>query len=312
MARIAAIFPNESSHYVGMGKEFYARSLSVRKFFDDAEKLLGLELAKTCFLGPKEEQDKLPNAHLITFVNDSAFFDLLAQNRRKPEVLTGIGIGEVAALVCAESIPYLNALQFVVQRSALIEAFAQKHGGESLAISGVSEEQLQPLLAREEGDLVFTHFLSQDTFVVWGPKEAARSLQTELQGVKQVKTSLQLPRGPLFTPLGVELEKPFDDLLTECLGDIPLKNPKIAFHQASDGEYVGTPEAVRSVLTRQYSKPVQWVQTVKAVNHRGFRTWTEVGPGRLYGSLVKKIDKDNLITNLEDVKSLTAAVKVTG
>src|SRR5690349_20572776 len=126
MARIAAIFPNEGSHYVGMGKEFYARSMSVRKYFDDAEKLLGLKLAKVCFLGPKEEQDKTVNAHMITFVNDAAFFDLLAQNRRKPEALTGVGVGEIAALVAAESLPYLNALQYVVKRAQLIEVFAQK------------------------------------------------------------------------------------------------------------------------------------------------------------------------------------------
>ena len=37
-----AIFPNEGSHYVGMGREFYDRSLAARKYFDDAEKLLDL------------------------------------------------------------------------------------------------------------------------------------------------------------------------------------------------------------------------------------------------------------------------------
>ncbi|HEY5038834.1 MAG TPA: [acyl-carrier-protein] S-malonyltransferase, partial [bacterium] len=117
MSRIAAIFPNEGSHYVGMGKDFYAKSMSVRDYFDKAEKVLGLKLAKVCFLGPKEEQDKLSNAHTITFVNDVAFFDPLVKSRRKPECLTGVGVGEVAALVCAESIPYLNALQFVVKRA---------------------------------------------------------------------------------------------------------------------------------------------------------------------------------------------------
>ncbi|HTC20410.1 MAG TPA: [acyl-carrier-protein] S-malonyltransferase, partial [bacterium] len=59
MARIAAIFPNEGSHYVGMGKEFYAKSITARDFFDKAEKLLERKIAKICFLGPKEDQDIL-------------------------------------------------------------------------------------------------------------------------------------------------------------------------------------------------------------------------------------------------------------
>lgn len=312
MARIAAVFPNEGSHYVGMGKDFYAKSMTVREYFDKAEKLLGLKLAKTCFLGPKEDQDKTVNAQVITFVNDTSFFGPIVAARRKPELLTGVGVGEVAALVSAESIPYVNALTYVLKRAALIEAFAQKHGGAALSIMGITQEQLQPLLAREEGEILITHYLAPDTFIVWGPKEAVGSLQTELQGVKTVKTNPQLPRGPLFTSKAVELEPAFNTLLDECMEKLPLKNPKIAFHRCSDGEYVGTVEMVRDVLTKQYSSPVDWVKTVKNANHRGFRMWMEVGPGKIYTSMVKKIDKDNLVTNVEDAKSLSAAVKLTG
>lgn len=312
MARIAAIFPNEGSHYVGMGKEFYAKSITAREFFDKAEKLLELKIAKTCFLGPKEDQDKLLNAHMITFICDVAFLDPLIKNRRKPELLTGIGVGEVAALVAAECLPYVNALQYVVKRAGLLEAFAQKYGGSALSISGVTLEQLSPMLAREEGELTLTHYMAPDTFVVWGPTEAVNSLQTEAQGNRLIKTNPQLPRGPLFSPLAAELEVPLDKLLTECLGDVRLKNPKISFHRCSDGEYVGTIEMVRDVLTKQYSKPVDWIATVKAVNLRGFRTWVEVGPGKVYGPLVRKVDTDNRVSNVEDIKSLSTTVKVTG
>jgi [acyl-carrier-protein] S-malonyltransferase len=295
-----------------MGKEFYAKSLSVRKFYDDTEKLLSTKIAKVCFLGPKEDQDKLMNAHLATFVNDIAFFDPLVSNRRKPEVLTGIGVGEVAGLVAAECLPFINALQYVFKRTKLLEAFAEKQGGASISITGIQLEQLQPMLAREEGEVIITHYLAPDTFILWGHKEAIGSLQAETQGIKQIKTNPQQPRGPLFSPLAQELEQPLDELLTECLGDVKLKHPKIPFHACSDGEYVGTPEGVRAVLTKQYSHPVQWVQTVKAVIFRGFRTWVEVGPGRVYSSMVKKIDVDTRITNVEDMKSLSTTVKVTG
>jgi len=312
VARIAAIFPNEGSHYVGMGKEFYSKSITARDFFDKAEKLLELKIAKICFLGPKEDQDKLLNAHMITFICDVAFLDPLVQNRRKPELLTGIGVGEVAALVASEAIPYVNALQYVVKRSAILEKFSQKHGGSALSISGVTLEQLQTILIREEGELIITHSMAPDTFVVWGPTEAVRSLESETQGHRQIKTNAQLPRGPLFSALAAELEPELDKLLTECLGDVKLKNPKVAFHRCSDGEYVGTIEMVRDVLTKQYSRPVDWITTVKAVNFRGFRTWVEVGPGKVYGPLVRKVDTDNRVSNVEDVKSLSITVKVTG
>jgi [acyl-carrier-protein] S-malonyltransferase len=312
MARIAAIFPNEGSHYVGMGREFYAKSITVRDIFDKAEKTLEVKFIKYCFLGPKEEQDKLVNAHTITFVNDVAFFDPLVQNRRKPEVVTGIGVGEVAALVVAQSIPYVNALNYVFKRAALLDAFAKKHGGSAISISGATLEQLQPVLNRDEGALIITHYLAPDTFIVWGPSDAIQQVQGELQGVKTIRTNPQLPRGPLFSPKAAELEPELDKLLTECLAGLPLKHPKISFHRSSDGEYVGTIEMVRDALTKQYSQPVDWIKTVKGVNLRGFRMWVEVGPGKIYSSLVRKIDKDNMVTNVEDLKSLQTAVKATG
>lgn len=312
MARIAAIFPNEGSHYVGMGKDFYAKSMTVREYFDKAEKLLGLKLAKTCFLGPKEEQDKLVNSQVITFVNDVAFFDPLVANRRKPECLTGIGVGEIAALVCAQCLPYPNALQFVVGRAALIEAFAQKHGGSALSLTGITLDKLEPLLKREEGEIIITHYLAPDTFIVWGPTVAVQSLQTEVQGVKDLRTNPQLPRGPLFNDRAAELEAAFDKLLKECLGEIQLKHPKIPIHRCSDGEYIGTVEMVRDVLIKQYSTPVDWIKTVAAVNLRGFRVWVEVGPGKIYSTMVRKIDKNNMVTNVENTSTLAAAVKATG
>lgn len=204
MARIAVVFPNEGSHYLGMAKEFYAKSIMVRDTIDKAEKTLEKKILKACFLGPKEVQDQINNAHLITFVCDFAFFGPLVQNRRKPELVTGIGVGEVAAMVAAECLPYVNALQYVDRRTALLETFAKKHGGATLFITGATLEQLQPMLAREEGELIITQYLAPDTFMVWGPHEAVKSLQAEAQGNRQIKTNVQPPRGPLFSDKAVE------------------------------------------------------------------------------------------------------------
>ncbi len=61
MARIAAIFPNEGSQYVGMGKEFYAKSITARDFFEKAEKLLERKIAKICFYrAPRKNRTNWP------------------------------------------------------------------------------------------------------------------------------------------------------------------------------------------------------------------------------------------------------------
>ncbi|MGH7739389.1 MAG: ACP S-malonyltransferase [bacterium] len=312
MTRAAAVFPNEGSHYVGMGKEFYDKSLTVRKYYDEAEKLLKAKIAKVTFLGPPEELDGVVAAQLSTFLNDVAFFDLLVQYKRKPELLTGVGVGEVAALVWAECLSYGAALSFIVKRAELIEAFSRENPGMGLFISGISLDQLTPLLDREEGKSVITHYLSPESFILWGGLEPVQSIQAELKDVRQVKLKAQLPRGPIFSDLAGGLEPKIEILLEECLAGAELKHPKATVLSADAGRLVATSADARELLVRQYSRPVRWSRTVQAAIQRGFRTWVEVGPGKTYTGFVKKNDLDTRVMNVEDAKSLSTMVKITG
>ncbi len=311
MARLAGVFANEGAQNVGMGKEFYDKSLTARKYFDDAEKILELKVAKLCFLGPKEEQDLTPNAHYATFVCGVAAWELLVANKRRAEVVTGAGVGEIAALTAAECLPYGAALNFIYKRAQWIDAKVGPDKGRSLMVQGIPTERLSGALSREEGELHLTHRLAPDVQVVWGPREAAESLELELQGAPGVKVTSATTRGPLHTPLAAAWEADLEALLTACLAGAPLKNPKATVHRVSDGEYVGTPEGIRDILIRQYSRPVDWTQTVSVLTGRGYRTFVEMGPGKVYTTLVKRIDSNTRVANVEDVKSLSVALKVT-
>ncbi len=311
MPLVAVVFPNEGSQYVGMGKDFYDRTVNVRSYYDKVEKLLNIKIARLCFLGPKEDQQTTAMAHLITLLGDVSFYDPFVQNRRKANLVTGIGVGEIAALVLGECIPFTVAVQYVAKRAALIDEFAKKHGGLNLYVSGIATEQLEPMLNQKEGTILITQYLAPDTNILWGPNAAIEALQASLAPMKLVKTVKPAPRGPLFTEQAVELEASFDRLLTECLGEVTIMPPKIITHSGSTGEQVASPQQVRDVLVKQYSKPVQWITAVKLLIDQGFRTWVEVGPGSLYGNFVRKIDNNNRVANVENMKSLSIAVRIT-
>jgi [acyl-carrier-protein] S-malonyltransferase len=312
MTRAAAVFPNEGSHYVGMGKEFYDKSLTIRKYYDDAEKILKTKIAKINFLGPPADLDLIFNAQVGTFLSDVAFFDLLVQYKRKPELLTGVGVGEIAALVWAECLSFSAALQFVAKRAPILQDFAVHNNGLGLFLSGITQAQVTSLLDREEGNALITHFLSPESFILWGGVESIQSIQAELKEVRTVKMKLQLSRGPLFSPRAEQLEPRFAALLGECLAGAPIKHPKMTFLSSDEGRLIATASDAEALLIKQFSKPVQWIKTVQAAIGRGFRTWVEVGPGKTYTGFVKKTDVDTRIMNVEDVKSLSTTVKITG
>lgn len=311
MSRLAAVFANEGAQYVGMGKEFYDKSLGARKYFDETEKVLGVKVAQLCFLGPPSEQDLIENAHYACLVNDLAAWELLTTNRRKAEVATGAGIGEVAALTAAGCLSFAAALRFVHRRAEWIRDRVGTDRGRSLTLLGLGEEQLLPALSREEGELFLTHRLAPDAFVVWGPANAVTALELEVQGAPGVKTLPATARGPLHTPLAASWEPSFEALLEDCLEGKGFQQPKAAVHRVCDGEYLGTPEALRDTLIRQYSRPVDWTATVRGLIERGYRSFVELGPGKVYTSLVKRIDTNTRVSNVEDIKSLAVAIKVT-
>lgn len=311
MSNIAVIFPNEGSQYVGMGKEFYDRTVNVRNYYDIVEKLLDIKIASISFLGPKEEQQPTPIAHLITLLGDVAFYDPFVQNRRKANVMMGIGIGEIAALVVAECIPFPAACQYIYKRAKIIDEFAKKHGGINVLFTGLTLDKLEPLLNPSTGQIVITQYLAPDTFMLWGPQASLNGLMDRYKTIRTIKATVVSPRGPLFTTQAVELESQFDALLTECLGEQRIFPPKIITHRMSDGEQINSPTDVRNVLVRQYSTPVDWIRSVKMMIDRGFRTWVEVGPKTIYGDFIRKIDKNNRVCSVENMKSLSIAVQVT-
>ena len=63
-------------------------------------------------------------------------------------------------------------------------------------------------------------------------------------------------------------------------------------------------ERVRVALTEQVSNPVHWAQSVETLLVEGVETFVEVGAGKILSGLVKQINRDVRILNVENKESL--------
>ena len=67
------------------------------------------------------------------------------------------------------------------------------------------------------------------------------------------------------------------------------------------------PEYIRELLIEQIEKPVRWRESVINMIKQGSKKFIEIGPGKVLSGLVKRIDRNVdliQINNIDDLKNL--------
>ena len=73
----SVIFPGQGSQIVGMGKEFHAKFDTVKKLFNEADKILEFSISSLILEGPKDQLDLTENTQPAIFLVGYSIFQLL-------------------------------------------------------------------------------------------------------------------------------------------------------------------------------------------------------------------------------------------
>src|SRR5262245_29137924 len=128
MARIAFLFPGQGAQHVGMGKKIAEQFPAARRLYDQANEIVGYDLAKLCFDGPAAQLDATDVSQPAIFVTSLACLEKL--NAEKPELAgacamtAGLSLGEYTALVFAGALSFEDGLKLVQARGRAMQAAA--------------------------------------------------------------------------------------------------------------------------------------------------------------------------------------------
>jgi [acyl-carrier-protein] S-malonyltransferase len=117
---------------------------------------------------------------------------------------------------------------------------------------------------------------------------------------------------PVSAPFHCALMRPAQERMAEDLAALAFADPVPPVVNNVDALPVRGGAACREGLVRQVASPVRWQASVERLRQEGVTTFVEVGPGGVLYGLVKKIAKDVRATNVEDPKSLEAALALLG
>jgi [acyl-carrier-protein] S-malonyltransferase len=110
-------------------------------------------------------------------------------------------------------------------------------------------------------------------------------------------------------PFHCPLMRPAQERLEPELRAMPAANPDVPVVANVDAEPKTSAAAAIDALVAQVSAPVLWEAVVRRLASAGVRAYVEVGPGTVLSGLVRKIDREARVVNLESPEQL-AAVQV--
>ena len=288
---IAIVFPGQGSQSLGMLDSLSQKNKKVSLLLEEASSALSYDVAKLISEGPIEKLNQTEYTQVAMLVADVSYYCALQDaNYTSPLVMAGHSLGEYAALVCAESLSFSDAVTLVSLRGKTMQKTIPQGSGAMADVIGMKDSDLETVCKASSNtneQVVPANYNAIGQTVIAGHVNAvnkAISLACE-SGAMMAKIL------PVSVPCHCSLLKPAADLFSSLLDEVEFKSPIVPVLSNIDACPYTDSSDIRQRLTNQLFQPVQWVNTIKAFSSMGIEKVIECGPGKTLSGLIKRTDK---------------------
>jgi [acyl-carrier-protein] S-malonyltransferase len=300
----ALIFSGQGAQKVGMGKSLYENSATARALYDEANRVLGWDLAKICFEGPETELTQTKVCQPALFVHGLAVHAILKEQGKLGDVkfAFGLSLGEVTALTAAGVFDFATGLKVVAERGRLMQLACEQSTGSMAAILGEERATIYDLCAAF--DIEAANFNAPGQIIVSGEKSKidAAVAAAKDRGIKKV------------IPLNVagayhsRLMEPARAAFAAYLQGVAFNTPAagLTVFTNTTGRAVSEPAAIREALVKQVVSSVLWEDCMRSAVAAGATSFLELGPGGVLAGLAKRTDKAWVVKSIAEFSDLAA------
>jgi [acyl-carrier-protein] S-malonyltransferase len=287
-----------------MGKDFYDHIPLAREIYEEANEVLGWDIAKLSFEGPKDELTLTCNTQPAILIHSHIAQTLLREKSIEPVMALGHSLGEYSALLAAGALDFCTALLLVKERGKHMHEAVPQGGGAMAALLGMERDAVEAVCQDVEGVVEVANYNAPGQFVISGEREAVESA-VALGADRGVRKSVMLPVG---APFHSSLLTEAGERMSEVLDSVEFSNPAIPVYSNVTGKPVQSGEEARRMLKKQVRAAVLWEDSVRAASQEAVDSFVEVGPGKVLTGLNKRISRGTPVFNVEDRESLEKTV----
>ena len=301
----SVLFPGQGSQSPGMAKIFYENFDYVKSLFQEADDLLKNSISKLVLEGPKDKLDLTENTQPAIFLVTYSIFQVLKKETsfdlNSAKYFAGHSLGEYSALACAEALTFSQTIELLQKRGQAMQSAVPKGQGGMLAVLGSDLEKINEIIDTNKDK--FICYVANDNsvgqIVVSGNNQDLDNFSSELKNnnIKNIKL-------PVSAPFHCKLMDRATKIMNEEISKIEFNSPKVEIISNVTAEPTNEPAKIKELLVSQIEKPVRWREIVNYMIDKNINKFIEIGPGKVLSGLVKRINRNVELLQINDLEDL--------
>lgn len=281
--KIAALFPGQNSHAIGMGGEVAASFDVARDVFSTTDAVLP-GLTTLMASGPLPELTLTANQQpALVAASVAAYRAWRDVTKLTPAFAAGHSLGEYSALVAAGVLDLASALRLTRKRGELMQEAVPEGVGAMAAVLNADLGAIRDACASSGGVCEIANLNAPSQTVISGEKDAVAAASATLKGAGARVIPLKVS-----APFHCSLMWPARERLTPDLREAALGEMTFPVLSNVLADAVTDVRDVPGLLARQITESVRWVETLQRLHELGVDTYVEFGPGTVLKGLVER------------------------